>query len=251
MKDLGEFKAGNERSLVRKLSEVMAAVERVEKKGHNAHFNYDFVRETDMLAAVRPEFAKRQLLMTMSAQHEHAKQNGNILTVPYIVTIYDGESGETLAFTVLGAGQDTQDKGPYKALTGAVKYALMKLLLIDTGDDPENENHQQPRASSAPHPARPTQTSDPYPTQTTDAQVVSHAKVITSLVVSVTQLRAQPPAKWVRYNIEFAVGLKASTFSETYARIAKEAQEKQLPVVVRYKTGAYGPEVDELHWEEA
>jgi len=59
------------------------------------------------------------------------------LTVKY--TLMDGDSGETMEFTVLGQGEDSSDKATYKAMTGATKYALLKLFLIPTGDDPEDD----------------------------------------------------------------------------------------------------------------
>ena len=42
-----------------------------------------------------------------------------------------------------GQGLDSGDKAPYKAMTGALKYALLQSFLLATGDDPEEEriNH--------------------------------------------------------------------------------------------------------------
>lgn len=39
-----------------------------------------------------------------------------------------------------GFGIDAQDKGPGKAMSYAVKYALLKTLGLETGDDPENDS---------------------------------------------------------------------------------------------------------------
>ena len=38
-----------------------------------------------------------------------------------------------------GSGQDAGDKGIFKAISGAQKYALMKAFMIPTGDDPEQD----------------------------------------------------------------------------------------------------------------
>jgi hypothetical protein len=38
-----------------------------------------------------------------------------------------------------GYGVDGQDKGPGKAMSYGVKYALLKVLGLETGDDPEND----------------------------------------------------------------------------------------------------------------
>ena len=39
-----------------------------------------------------------------------------------------------------GYGVDQQDKGPGKAMSYAVKYALLKALGLETGDDADNES---------------------------------------------------------------------------------------------------------------
>lgn len=41
----------------------------------------------------------------------------------------------------MGFGLDQQDKGPGKALSYGVKYALLKALGLETGDDPDNDQH--------------------------------------------------------------------------------------------------------------
>ena len=49
---------------------------------------------------------------------------------------------------VAGEGLDTGDKAPYKAMTGALKYALLQSFLLATGDNPENEPAQSHYARS-------------------------------------------------------------------------------------------------------
>ena len=51
----------------------------------------------------------------------------------------DGETGEEITFKMSGSGQDAGDKGIFKAISGAQKYALMKAFMIPTGDDPEQD----------------------------------------------------------------------------------------------------------------
>ena len=61
-------------------------------------------------------------------------------------------SGESLDLEAPGCGVDFGDKGAYKAMTGALKYALRHTLLIPTGDDaeiaPPTEPDEAPRAAS-------------------------------------------------------------------------------------------------------
>ncbi len=54
-------------------------------------------------------------------------------------TFADVDSGEEIVAKVAGQGLDPGDKAPYKAMTGALKYALLQSFLLATGDDPEDE----------------------------------------------------------------------------------------------------------------
>lgn len=132
----------------------MALVERVPKNGHNDHFNYDFATESDITAAVRMEMARRQLMIfpdAIEAKEMAIGEKGRrVFTQKTRFTIEDGESGESRSFCLYSQGVDGEDKGPYKATTGGVKYALLKLFLIATGDDPERD---QPRNASASPPS--------------------------------------------------------------------------------------------------
>lgn len=141
------------RSLVRKLAEIMAAVERVPKRGRNEFHRYDYATEADIVQVVRNEMATRQVMLIPSVQnHERheitTKKNerADPLTVLHMLfTLMDGETGETIQMPWIGVGQDGGDKGVYKAMTGGEKYLLMKLFLMPTGDDPETEGRKEAR----------------------------------------------------------------------------------------------------------
>ena len=51
-------------------------------------------------------------------------------------TFTDVDTGEEITAKVAGEGLDPGDKAPYKAMTGALKYALLQSFLLATGDDP-------------------------------------------------------------------------------------------------------------------
>lgn len=146
------------KSLVSKLAEVMGEIERIPKSGRNAFHGYDYATEADIVSAVRAGMSARGVMLLPSVDktewREVPGKSGpkKIVTLTVRFTLHDGESGEKLEFTTLGEGEDQGDKATYKALTGAVKYALLKLFLIPTGDDPEQEAppaKHQPRASPA------------------------------------------------------------------------------------------------------
>lgn len=146
----------SQRSLVRKLSEVMKAVERVPKRGRNAFHGYDYATEADIAAEVRKAMAERHLMLVPdvveTSWHDVPRKAGGvdrIATLKVKFTLMDGDSGEELAFHVLGEGQDGGDKATYKAMTGAIKYALLKLFLIPTGDDPEIDSSKPGTSADA------------------------------------------------------------------------------------------------------
>lgn len=135
------------KTLVQKLAEVMGEVERVAKRGRNDFHKYDYATEADIMAAVREHMAKQGLIIVPDVEEISWRNDGTICTLKVAFTIFNGETVHTeevsgherITFRVYGEGQDKGDKATYKAMTGATKYALLKLFLIPTGDDPEHE----------------------------------------------------------------------------------------------------------------
>lgn len=132
-------------SLVRKLASVMGACERVPKTGFNKFHNYAYATESDITAGVRAEMAIQGVMMipTVEAVEWSEVLTGSgkkerLCTVNWLFTLLDADSEQKIEFRNIGQGQDSGDKAFYKAATGAVKYALLKLFLIPTGDDPED-----------------------------------------------------------------------------------------------------------------
>jgi len=74
-----------------------------------------------------------------------------VVIVRLMYEFIDIDSGQRLAGSFDGTGSSRDDKGTYKADTGALKYALRSTFLIPTGDDPENED--KPRKTEEDSPA--------------------------------------------------------------------------------------------------
>lgn len=155
-------------TLAAKLAEVMGEVGWIPKKGRNTFQNYDFVRETDIVDAVSKHLAARKVAVIPRVVNMHfeptttkAGASGFFAVVTMSYTFVDGDSGERLEVEAVGAGTDQPgDKAFYKAQTGAKKFALTQTFLIATGDDPEDEQAEKPKASSQPA-ARPSATASP------------------------------------------------------------------------------------------
>ena len=147
------------RSLIRKLAEIMGEINRIPKSGRNEFHKYDYATEADIVEAVRGGMAARHVMMLPKVQSIEMKDlpGGKQLlcTLRVDFTLIDGDSGEAEVISVVGQGSDSGDKASYKAMTGAEKYALLKLFLIPTGDDPETEQApRRPATNQRPTPAR-------------------------------------------------------------------------------------------------
>lgn len=129
------------KSLVKKLCEVMAEVDRIPKAGWNDNQKYKFVTESDVMDAVRKHLAEKHILIVPVMTHcertkiETDKQAITSVTIDYV--FIDGDTDERLVVTMAGQGADYGDKGVYKAMTGATKYCILKTFLMSSGDDPE------------------------------------------------------------------------------------------------------------------
>jgi hypothetical protein len=128
--------------LVTKLCEIMEVIGYVPKNGFNKFHNYAYVREADIVDALRKELTKRKIFVYPSiiSQNTISNASGDITNLMVRWTFEDAETGETRECIIPGSGQDKGDKGVYKAMTGSSKYFLMKAFFVPTGDDPEAED---------------------------------------------------------------------------------------------------------------
>jgi len=140
-------------SLKQKLAEVRRRISYIQKRGHNERFNYSYVTAADIAGAVGDALAELEVVVIPrleSISHENISPNqgypDHLTRVVMSYTFMDVNSAEELTVKMPGEGRDPGDKGPYKAMTGALKYALLQSFLIATGDDPEDE-----RADGGPH----------------------------------------------------------------------------------------------------
>ena len=145
------------RSLHRKLAEVMADVERIPKRGKAPPEmgGFAFAQVGDALDPIRKAMAERHLTMVptgieIAGQSEHEGIGGRgqpvtttTLDLRVTWTVTDGDTGESLTFQSIGAGADRGDKYTGKAMTNALKYAILVPFLLPTGDDPELSNSEE------------------------------------------------------------------------------------------------------------
>ena len=132
-------------NLRQKLAEVRRRIGYVQKRGHNERFNYSYVTAADIAGSVGDILAELGVVVIPRLEdisYESAMGRGETTRMARVVMAYtfaDVDSGEEIIAKVAGQGLDPGDKAPYKAMTGALKYALLQSFLLATGDDPEDE----------------------------------------------------------------------------------------------------------------
>ncbi len=87
---------------------------------------------------VRPALKKAKLtLIPYVKSHEQIDNQTRCVMAARVVDIETGEHVDVGDY--FGYGNDTQDKGPGKAMSYAYKYLLLKLFLLDISDEEDSE----------------------------------------------------------------------------------------------------------------
>lgn len=126
------------KNIYQRLAAVMEEVTYIQKQKKQG-MQYTIVSHDAVTAKVRPALLKHGVIYhPVRCEHSH---NGNraecAMTVRFVNVDAPADFFEVPTF---GYGIDPQDKGPGKAMSYAVKYALLKALGLETGDDPDNDS---------------------------------------------------------------------------------------------------------------
>jgi hypothetical protein len=141
-----------ETKIAAKLVAAMGEIDAVTKEGRNELQKYKYVRAADVANEVRKVLVKHKIAFTYSTGvHERwvvdriDRNTGSVIgqmnysNLEVHFTFTDAESGDSITLNGIGCGQDTGEKAVYKAMTGALKYALRMNFIIPDESDPENE----------------------------------------------------------------------------------------------------------------
>lgn len=175
------------KTLAGKMAKILGEVSRIPKSGRNMFQNYDYATEADVLDAIRPLLSKYNVALFFDCVDVEELDN-NRTRVRVQIELVCGDSGEARSSFAFGEARDadrngkTQDKGIYKAITGAMKYWMFKTFLISTGDDPEEvqpAQRQNTQLKAVPPAKGKPPSSAPAPTASTAApSFVDQAKEI-------------------------------------------------------------------------
>jgi len=174
-KEMMEIKSKERINLYKKILKVRKGVKVLEKKGKNKFHNYKYLKEEQVTEHLKDLMDKENLLfLPINASIIRTTKTGEksvLTTVRVSYSFIDVDSSFEHRGEYEGQGSDTGDKGGYKAITGAIKYILMKTFMIPTGDDPEASDvpmqeevrtQAQPAPQQAPQPAAPAQQGGSY-----------------------------------------------------------------------------------------
>lgn len=126
------------KNIHQRLAAVMAAVTYIQKE-RKAGMNYTIVSHDAVTAKVRPVMLQNGVVYyPIRCDHAH---NGNRAECSMTVRFANiDEPSDYIDVQTFGYGVDPQDKGPGKAMSYAVKYALLKALGLETGDDADHDD---------------------------------------------------------------------------------------------------------------
>lgn len=138
-----------------KVLEVQQGVQVVAKLGHNDFHKYNYAKERDIIAEVKPLLGKHGLVLYLTIKSEERTDvqtsKGNTeyqVKVCVAYTIRDVETGQGHTVNFYGYGQDAADKALPKAYTMANKYFLQKFFQLETSDDAEDSKADKNRDSA-------------------------------------------------------------------------------------------------------
>ena len=129
-----------------RLHAAMGEVDYVQKERKQG-MRYSIVSHDAVTAKVRPILHKHGVVYYPIALAR--SQSGNRTEVELSLRFASiDDPKDCIDVPSLGYGIDDQDKGPGKAISYAVKYALLKALGLETGDDPDEEQDVKHKTSA-------------------------------------------------------------------------------------------------------
>lgn len=131
---------------------VMRDIEFIPKDKKNPQQNYNFRGIDDMYNAVHPLFKKHGIFVLSEVlsekREERATKAGGVLisSLLDIKFSFVAEDGSRVFSTTKGEAMDSGDKASNKAMSAALKYAVMQTFMIPTKElgeyNTENETHE-------------------------------------------------------------------------------------------------------------
>jgi hypothetical protein len=126
-------------TLLQRINAVQREVDYVQKEKKQG-MRYSIVSHDAVTAKVRPLMVKHGVVYYPVGSD--MQQIGNRTQIKMAVRFVSvDDATDFIDVETAGYGIDDQDKGPGKAISYAVKYALLKCLGLESGDDPDQDQN--------------------------------------------------------------------------------------------------------------
>lgn len=126
---------------------IMGEVGAIEKRRRNQQQNYSFRGIDDAYSAFQPIFAKYGVfvmptVLTTTREERQTKNGGALIyTMITVKHSFYADDGSCLECVTIGEAMDSGDKSSNKAMSAAMKYALLEVFCVPTEADNDTENH--------------------------------------------------------------------------------------------------------------
>jgi len=127
------------KNILQRLHAVMQELDYLQKEKKNG-LQYSFVSHDKVTGAVRPLLVKHGVVCWPTNFTLTQESNRTQLVCQVVFASID-DKADCIHVDTIGFGIDGQDKGPGKAISYAMKYAMLKALALETGDDPDQDQN--------------------------------------------------------------------------------------------------------------
>ena len=148
----------NTKNIYQRMSDISNSLQYLQKDGVNQSQRYKFVSESAVTLAASEKMAENGVYMHFTCVEQKMTEISinNKSAIDCLVTvdveyINVDEPDQRVKSTFFGTGRDYGDKAIYKAITGAMKYAITKTFMISTGEDPEHDKGDTQNQAQATH----------------------------------------------------------------------------------------------------
>lgn len=158
----------NKAKLFAKVAKVMTAVRTLPKDGTNTFDRYNYITGDAVFERIGQAMASVNLAAIPSVVELTTEVGKSSNDKPMLrtvihgqITLADGDTGETWTSDWYGEGADRGDKSINKAMTAMMKYYLLRLFMVGSGEDADEESpevtkqpakQQQTQRQAAPAP---------------------------------------------------------------------------------------------------
>jgi len=126
-------------NILQRINAVMKELDYLQKEKKSG-MQYSYVSHDKVAKAINPLLVKHGIVCYPTDYRVTQEGNRTQLQCKVVFVNIDDRSDQIIVDS-LGYGIDSQDKGPGKAISYAFKYALLKTFVLETGDDPDNDQH--------------------------------------------------------------------------------------------------------------